>query len=207
MPKNSVTARVFEPLAAADPDQYWRAVRERGEAGFAFTQRLLGDLRRIDIDQDQHRAVDLVLGGLVWPNTHEVQAAASVPYLAFAHADGVDHFEQQSIQIGNRHRQFDIAEWAPDIGRNEIQHFFRGRGQTPYHEVPSDDYDRQMRSTEQIRKIVVAARQLQVAIAQFVVDRFEFLVSRLDFLFRGFQFFVRALQFLIGRLHFLVRRL
>ena len=69
----------------------------------------------VDIDQHQHRPVDAVVGGAVWPDPQRIPAPRGVLDLHLARGHGVDHFPEHGLQLRNREREPDIGDRTAQV--------------------------------------------------------------------------------------------
>ena len=163
-----------------------------------------GTPQRVDVDQHDHRAVDLVLQGLVGPDAQRVPPPSLVLNFVFPDAGRVEHLGQQRLQVGDAEVEPDVRDRPADVGGDQVEDLFRHRREAPDAQVLPDDDDGRLDAAEEVEQVVVEQAQLRVAVLQLVVDRGQLFVARLDLLLGGLQLFVEALQLLVGRLRLLI---
>ena len=81
-------------LQVGDHHQGGRRFQHRRREGLLALQFEMDSPGRIDVDEDHHRAVDLVVHGPVRPDPHRIPAAFPVLNLPLAHAHGIDDFSR-----------------------------------------------------------------------------------------------------------------
>lgn len=165
---------------------------------------LTGAPQCVDIDEQDHRAVDAVFQSLVRPDTQRIPAPLAVLDLAFPGARRVDHIGQQRLQLGKAEVELDVAERPADVGGDEVEELSRPRCEAPDAEVLPQHDDGHLDAADEVDQIIVELVQLQVAVLQLVIDRSQLLVARLDLLLGRLELFVDALELLVGRLHLLI---
>ena len=160
-----------------------------------------------DIDQHQHRAVDLVLERQVRTHAQGIRAPPFVAHLVLPFARAVDHFGHEALEVGQIEIMPHVAEGPPDVAGEEVELFFRLRSETTDGQVAPEEHDREMGGGLEIEQVAVETVQLSVAIGHLLVHGRQLFVGRLKLFLRGLQLFVGALQFFVGGSDFFVRGL
>src|SRR5262249_46666681 len=140
-------------LEIAHPDQHRRAVGQQFETRLALADRLLGALQFVDIDQQQHGAVDDVLERAVGTHAHQVPPTVAVLHLALADDDVLDHLEHEILDVVAHDVELDIGQGPPDVAWNHVEELLRGRGESSDAQVAAEHHDRDLDAREEVGEV------------------------------------------------------
>src|SRR2546428_551143 len=210
-PPRQFTEAVVDALEAAlqigleDADR--RAVVNDSQALRTHPQRFRVLFDRVDIDEGDDGALDVVFGGAVGADAQRVPPSRSVLHIALERLHALQHSGQNDVEIGHVHVELDVGQRPADVGGDQVEHRLRHRREAPDPQIRAEHDDRHLHAGEQVHQVVVAPPQLGIAVLQLFVDGRQLLVARLHLLLGRFNLFVDALQLLVGRLDLLVGRL
>src|SRR2546425_227307 len=101
-------------------------------------------LEGVDVDERDRRAVDLVVRGPVWSDSHRVPAAVSSPHLAFLDGQGLDHFPEERLQTRHFDAEPEVTDRSTDITRGNVEDPLRHRRQATDTKIERDHDDGDM---------------------------------------------------------------
>ena len=163
-----------------------------------FLEAHLGALGLVDVSQNRHGAVDLVLGGPVGADAEHVPAAVSVAYLALLRLNGVDHLRDQRLQVGQIEDQLELADGASDVGRQKAQDLTGRRREPADAEIDAHGHHRHVRAAEQVGHVIADPGQFQIPVLELLVDRHQLFVDGLELFLGGLQLLVGAPELLVA---------
>ena len=132
---------------------------------------------RVNIQEHQHGAFQLVVHSSVRPHAEGIPAALLILDLDFAQADGLDRSLDELFQARDLDRRPEVADRPADVARNEVEKFFRDRRKTPDAKVASHHNDGDIDGGEQVVQVAVQRSQFDIAILQFFVEGGQLLVG------------------------------
>ena len=101
---------------------------ERFANGLHDRQRVVARLHEIvvtldgvDIDGDERRAVDAVVGGEIRPHAQHPPPALSVRDLTLAGLPGADDGLNRGADVVNVEEELDVVDRPPDVGRQQVE--------------------------------------------------------------------------------------
>ena len=155
----------------------------RRDDGLRLVSRLLrliqAALEGVDVDERDHRAVDLVVRGPVRPDSHRVPAAVSPLHLAFLDGQGLDHFSEERLQTWDLDAQSEVTNRSTNIARGYGEDPLGHRRQPTDTKIERDHDDGDMGAREEIGEVVADLGQLDVPAVQLVVHRGQLFVGGL----------------------------
>ena len=163
-------------------------------------------LERVDVDEGQDGAVDLVVGVLVGPNLHPIPVALPVLDLSLCRRHRVDDLGDPFVQIGDFDVRFDIVERAADVRLDDVQNASRLGREAADPPLAIEDDDRNVYGYEQIQEIAVDQADLLVPDLKLVIDGGQLFIRRLQLFLRRLQLLVHALELFVARHQLLVGR-
>ena len=112
-------------------------------------------LERVDVDERQDGAVDLVVGGLVGADLHPIPAPVAVLDLRLLHHHRVDDLGDLPIEIGDVDVGLDVVERAADVGGDDVQDAARLGREAADAAFAIEDDDRDVDGGEQVQQVAV----------------------------------------------------
>src|SRR5439155_17815625 len=169
-----------------------------------FADGPLGPFERVDIHQQQHGAVNLVVEAQVGPHAQRIPAPVFVPHLALGLAPGVNDSGNEFRQVGQVEVVSQGPERTPRVGGEKVELLLRLRGEAADGQVTSEQHDGQVSGALEVHQVAVELVEHQVPLGHFLVYGDQLFVGGLQLFLRGFQFFVDALKLFIGGSDFFV---
>ena len=115
-------------------------------------------LERVDVDEREDGAVDLVVRGLVGANLHPIPAPVAVLHLGLRHRRRLDDLGDLPVEIGHVDVRLDVVERPPDVGRDDVEDAPRLGRETADPAFAVEDDDRDVDGGEQVEEVAVDLR-------------------------------------------------
>src|SRR6267143_522588 len=125
---------------------------------------LLGLFYPADVNKGHHSTVDLVICGSVWPYPDRIPAAAVVFDFNLLGGNTVDYIANQGAHIGNRRVQINVDNEASYVGREEVEHLLRKRGESAYPEIVAQHEDWQVCAIQEVSYVIINLGQFDVPV-------------------------------------------
>src|SRR4030095_3795837 len=104
---------------------------------------LAGSLHQVDVSQQKHSALDLVVEGAIGTNAQEVPTAVFVLHLEFLSRERIDDLPDEVFKIGYADIRSDVTDRPANVGGENLHGPGRGRGHQADAEAAVDHNDRQ----------------------------------------------------------------
>jgi len=123
----------------------------------------------------------------------------------------LDHFTgEYGFDVAFQLRVVDAAgnvgQRAAAVAGDETEQLGHCRRKVADHEIPVEEYGRDLGALEQIGQVAVRAVQLIDLAPELAIDGLQLLVDRLQLLLRGFELFIGGLQLLVDRKQLFIGR-
>ena len=148
-------------------------------AARGWIQNIRGKAQQILIQQDHHHPLDPVVFGSIGTNAQRMGVPAKILHFQDLGCERLNHFGQQTIQLGDLQIQVDIGDGPAHIGGNQIQSALRNRRESADAKVVAQHHNRYIHAAEQVLKIVSGLSDLKVSGLQLLIDGVQFLVGGL----------------------------
>src|SRR5581483_4399094 len=115
---------------------------------FAF--RFLSPFALANVNQYNHRPINLILHSPVGSYSHGVPTTIATLNLLFFNSDSFNHVRNQLLQIRDVNIEIDIADGASNVSGNQIEYLFRYRSETPDTQIASHHDYRHIDTAQQV---------------------------------------------------------
>src|SRR3989449_4121229 len=156
-PPRQFTEAVVDALEAAlqigleDADR--RAVVHDSQALRTHPQRFRVLFDRVDIDEGDDGALDVVFGGAVGADAQRVPPSRSVLHIALERLHALQHSGQNDVEIGHVHVELDVGQRPADVGGDQVEHRLRHRREAPDPQIGAEHDDRHLHAGEQVHQV------------------------------------------------------
>src|SRR6202007_2708906 len=122
-----------------------------------------------NVNDGDHRSVDLVLCGAIRKNLEPVRPSPAIRKVTVHGAQTGHHGEDQRLEVRNFDGRVDIQKRPPDISWNQAQQSLCMGCETANVEIAADNDDCQVDAGEQVGQVAVNLGDFQISAVQFVV--------------------------------------
>src|SRR6187200_975052 len=131
---------------------------------------LFRSLGHVNVEEREHRAIDLVVDALVWANAEREPASALVSDFALDRCDRIDRLEDQLLEIGEVDVRLDMPDRPIQIARDQIEDFLRHRREATDSQIARDDDNSDLNTCEKIYQVAVDEAQFFVPPVKLLVE-------------------------------------